>query len=40
MSDDQQQSDSGDSRADAIATTAIFAITIAAIVYWLAGMPS
>ena len=37
MSDDK---DSGDARADAIATTAIVAIVIATVVFWLSGMPS
>ena len=32
--------DPGDSRADAIATTAVVAIVIATVVFWLAGMPS
>ncbi len=35
-----EQRDSGDARADAIATTAIVAIVIATVVYWLSGMPS
>ncbi len=35
-----EQKDSGDARADAIATTAIVTIVIATVVFWLSGMPS
>jgi hypothetical protein len=48
MSDNQQlitteqqdQNDSGDARADAIATTALFTIAIVWVVFWLSGLPS
>lgn len=36
----QTQKDSGDGRADAIATTAVVCIIIATVVFWLSGMPS
>ncbi|MEM0952655.1 MAG: methionine synthase [Pseudomonadota bacterium] len=37
---DHDQKDPGDSKADAMATTAIVAVIICAVVFWLAGMPS
>ena len=41
MTDEQMpQDDAGDSRADAIATTAIVSIVIFTVVFWLSGMPS
>jgi hypothetical protein len=36
----QGQKDPGDSRADALATTAIVAIVITWVVYWLSGLPA
>ena len=40
MTDQTQQKDSGDARADAIATTALVAIVITWVVFWLSGLPS
>jgi hypothetical protein len=40
MTDQSQQRDPGDARADAIATTAIVSIVIAWVVFWLSGLPS
>ena len=36
----QNQKDPGDSKADAMATTAIVAVVICTVVFWLSGMPS
>jgi hypothetical protein len=36
----QAAKDSGDGMADAIAATAVITIVIAAVVFWLSGMPS
>ncbi|MEP5763121.1 MAG: methionine synthase [Halieaceae bacterium] len=36
----QADKDSGDGMADAVAATAVIAVVIAAVVYWLAGMPA
>ncbi len=38
--DNATQKDSGDGRADAIATTAVVSIIIAWVVFWLSGLPS
>jgi len=37
---DQQKPDYNDGLTDAIATTAIIAIVVATVVYWLSGLPS